>query len=218
MKNAHERFGELVYLRRTEKTRTHIRVHLSAWIGEDSKAHLVSVVGGDTEIGALAAAFANNDPFTTIDPDGVERIVSLGATPTCFRGPIGVANRRRPLRHLIGLSQEMIGNANQDRLLLISEEPMFVWSSLVLHFGLPALPEWADWFLSELKRRKRMQALAGFGYRAVAVKTRRQELLKLIEQGLRQKKLSFPTTNGPVHWPVSTNALDATIPKHTQPK
>ena len=216
MKNAHERFGELVYLRHTEKTRTHIRVHLSAWIGEDSKAHLVSVVGGDPEIGALAAAFANNDPFTTIDPDGVERIVSLGATPTCFRGPIGVAGRRRPLRHLIGLSQEMIGNANQDRLLLISEEPMFVWSSLVLHFGLPALPDWADWFLSELKRRKRIQALAGFGYRAVAVKTRRQELLKLIEQGLRQKKLSFPTTNGPVHWPESANPVDVLGPKHPQ--
>ena len=57
--------------------------------------------------------------------------------------------------------------------------------------------------LSELKRRKRIQALAGFGYRAVAVKARRQELLKLIEQGLRQKKLPFPTTNGPVHWPAT---------------
>ena len=124
----------------------------------------------------------------------------FGQADGCFRGPIGVANRRRPLRHLVGLSQEMVGNAKQDRLLLISEEPMFVWSSLLLYFGLPALPDWADWFLSELKRRKRIQALAGFGYRAVAVKTRRQELLKLIEQGLRQKKLSFPTSNGPVHW------------------
>lgn len=216
MKNAHERFGELVYLRRTEKTRTHIRVHLSAWIGEESKAHLVSVIGGDMEIGALAAAFVNNDPFTAIDPEGVERVVSLGETPACFRGPVNVAGRRRPLRHLVGLSQEMIGNAKQDRLLLISEEPMFVWSSLVLHFGLPALPEWADWFLSELKRRKRVQTLAGFGYRAVTVKTRPQELLKLIEQGLRQKKLSFPTTNGPVHWPASANPVDVMGPKHTQ--
>jgi hypothetical protein len=110
----------------------------------------------------------------------------------------------------------MIGNAQQDRLLLISDEPMFVWSSLVLHFGLPALPEWADWFLSELKRRKRIQALAGFGYRAVAVKTRRQELLKLIEQGLRQKKLPFPTTNGPVHWPESANPVDVPGPKYSQ--
>ena len=164
----------------------------------------------------LAAAFANNDPFTAVDPDGVERIVSLGATPTCFRGPIGVANRRRPLRHLIGLSQEMIGNAKQDRLFLIGQEPMFVWSSLVLHFGLPALPEWSGWFLSELKRRKRIQTLAGFGYQAVAVKTRRQELLKLIEQGVRQKKLSFPTTNGPVHWPESANLVDVLGQKYSQ--
>ena len=109
MKNAHERFGELVYLRRSEKTRTHIRVHLSAWIGEESKAHLVSVVGGDTEIGALAAAFASHDPFTVIDPDGGEKIVSLGESPTCFRGAINVAGRKRPLKHLVALSQEMIG-------------------------------------------------------------------------------------------------------------
>lgn len=84
MKNAHERFGELVYLRRTEKTRTHIRVHLSAWIGEDSKAHLVSVVGGDTEIAALAAAFANNDPFTAIDPEGSRGSSRWGRRPRAF--------------------------------------------------------------------------------------------------------------------------------------
>ena len=200
MKNAHERFGELVYIRRSEKTRTHIRVHLSACIMEEGKAHLVSVVGGDTEIGALAAAFASHDPFTVIDPDGGEKIVSLGETPTCFRGAISIPGRKKPLKHLVALSQEMTGAAVQDRLMLISREPMFVWSSLALHFGLPALPEWADWFLAELNSRKRINALAGFGYRAVAAKTNRQELLKLIEQGLRKKKLLLPSANGPVQW------------------
>ena len=109
MKNAHERFGELVYIRRSEKTRTHIRVHLSAWIGEESKAHLVSVVGGDTEIGALSAAFASHDPFTVVGPDGNEKIVSLGESPACFRGAINLAGRKRPLKHLVALSQEMTG-------------------------------------------------------------------------------------------------------------
>ena len=79
---------------------------------------------------------------------------------------------------------------------------MFIWSSLALHFGLPALPEWADWFIGELNSRKRIHALCGFGYQAVAVRTNRQELLKLIEQGLKQKKLSFPLVNGPVQWLV----------------
>ena len=198
MKNAHERFGELVYIRRSEKTRTHIRVHLSAWIGEESKAHLISVVAGDTEIGALSAAFASHDPFTVIDPDGTEKIVSLGESPTCFRGVVNVPERKRPLKHLVALSREMIGNSSQERLLLIGDEPAFVWSSLVLHFGLPAMPEWADWFLSEVHSRKRMQPLMGFGYKGIAVKTNRQELLKLIEQGLRRKELTFPAANGPV--------------------
>jgi len=203
MKNAHERFGELVYIRRSEKTRTHVRVHLNAWIGEESKAHLVSVVAGDTEIGALSAAFASHDPFTIVDPDGNEKIVSLGESPTCFRGVINIPGRKRPLKHLVALSQEMTGNSSQDRVLLIGDEPAFVWSSLVLHFGLPALPEWAEWFLAELNSRKKVQPMTGFGYTGVVVKSNRQELLKLIEKGLRNKELIFPTRNGAAGQPFN---------------
>ena len=62
MKNAHERFGTLLYRRRTEKTATNIRVSLEAFVGEESsKAHMVSVVGGDVEIGALAAECSLGD-------------------------------------------------------------------------------------------------------------------------------------------------------------
>lgn len=200
MKNAHERFGELVYIRRSEKTRTHIRVHLNAWIGEESKAHLVSVIAGDTEIGALSAAFSSHDPFTVVDPDGRERIVSLAESPACFRGALNISGRKKPLKHLVAVSQEMTGASSQDRLLLVSDEPTFIWSSLVLHFGLPAVPDWADWFLSELHSRKRMQPLMGFGYKGIAIKTDRQEMLKLIEHGLRRKKVIFPSANGPVSW------------------
>lgn len=42
--------------------------------------------------------------------------------------------------------------------------------------------------------------MMGFGYAGIAVKTNRQELLKLIEQGLHKKELGFPTRNGPVQW------------------
>ena len=106
MKNAHLRFGKLAYVRRTEKTATNIRVLLDAFVGEErGKAHLVSAVGGDTEIGALAAAFANGDRFTVIDPDGKEGVVSLGERPLCFRGSIMIAGRKRPLRHLVSCSQ-----------------------------------------------------------------------------------------------------------------
>jgi hypothetical protein len=114
MKNAHLRFGKLAYLRRTEKTATNVRVHLDAFVGEErGKAHLISAAGGDTEIGALAAAFANGDPLTVIDPVGKEAIFSLGERLLCFRGSIMIAGRKRPLQHLVSCSQEL-ADANAD--------------------------------------------------------------------------------------------------------
>ena len=152
MKNAHERFGKLVYRRRTEKTATNLRVFLDAFVGEDrGKAHLVSVVGGDVEIGALAAAFANGDSFTVVDPYGEESIVSLGEKPLCFRGSIVVPGRKRPLRHLVSCSQELADTTSDGKLFLISDDQSFIWSSLVRHYGLPATPEWGPWLISQLQ-------------------------------------------------------------------
>ena len=202
MKNAHERFGKLAYLRRTEKTATNIRVLLDAFVGEDGrKAHLVSIVGGDVEVGALAAAFASGDPFTVIDPEGAETIVGLGEKPLCFRGSIAIEGRKRPLRHLVACSQELANPMTNGRLLLMSDDPVFLWSSLVSHYGLPATPEWGTWMIAQLQARKRIQPLCGFGYSGVAIKAMRKELLVLLRKGLRRKQLSFPVGNGAVTWP-----------------
>ena len=142
MKNAHERFGRLLYRRQTEKTATNLRVFLDAFVGEEQgKAHLVSVVGGDVEVGALAAAFANGDSFTVMDPYGNESIVSLGEKPVCYRGSIMVPGWKRPLRHLVSCSQELADNTSDGKLLLVSDDQLFIWSSLVCHYGLPATPE-----------------------------------------------------------------------------
>ena len=202
MKNAHERFGRLVYRRHTEKTATNLRVFLDAFVGEErGKAHFVSVVGGDVEIGALAAAFANGDSFTVVDPYGAESIVSLGEKPLCFRGSIMVPGRKRPLRHLVSCSQELADTTADGRLLLVGDDHSFVWSSLVCHYGLPATPDWGPWVISQLQQQKRIQPLIGFGYAGVAVKAKRKELLALLRRGLRSRKLAFPIGNGAVEWP-----------------
>ena len=202
MKNAHERFGKLVYRRQTEKTATNLRVVLDAFVGEDQgKAHLVSVVGGDVEIGALAAAFANGDSFTVVDPYSEESIVSLGEKPLCFRGSIVVPGRKRPLRHLVSCSQELADTTSDGKLLLISGESAFIWSSLVRHYGLPATPEWGAWMIAQLQQQKRIQPLLGFGYSGVAVKAKRKELLALLRRGLRSHQLVFPPLNDAAEWP-----------------
>jgi hypothetical protein len=203
MKNAHERFGGLVYHRRSEKTATKIRVFLHAFVGEErGKAHLVSVLGGDVEIGALSAAFANGDSFTVIEPSGTESIVSLGEKPLCFRGSLLIAGRKRPLRHLVSCSQELSDTASNGKVLLISADHAFIWSSLVRHYGLPATPEWGPWMISQLHLQKRIRPLSGFGYRGVAVQATRKQLLAVLSKGLRTRQLQFPTRNGPVEWPA----------------
>ncbi|HEX7895959.1 MAG TPA: hypothetical protein VF447_17300 [Terriglobales bacterium] len=202
MKNAHERFGKLSYVRRTEKTATNIRVYLDAFVGEDGgKAHLISVVGGDSEIGALAAAFGNGDPFSVIEPSGKQTIVSLGEKPLSFRGSITVAGRKRPLRHLVSCSQELIDASADGKLVLVNDDDTFIWSSLACHYGLPATPEWGAWVLGQLKRDRRIQPLPGFGYSGVVVRASRKYLLVLLRRGLRSQQLGFPNKNGPVEWP-----------------
>ena len=54
------------------------------------------------------------------------------------------------------------------KLLLVSNDELFVWSSLVRHYGLPARPEWGSWILSQLRRDERIQPLVEFGFEGVA--------------------------------------------------
>src|ERR1700689_4906618 len=68
MKNAHLRFGWLTYVKSTEKTTTSIKLRLDRFIGEvlpdpprQAKAHLISVIGGDTKVAAVRAALSLGD-------------------------------------------------------------------------------------------------------------------------------------------------------------
>jgi hypothetical protein len=63
MKNAYLRMGKLTFVRQTRDTITDVSVHLDRLVAEpppDSKTstdlHLVSVFGGDLEVGAAIAA------------------------------------------------------------------------------------------------------------------------------------------------------------------
>jgi len=87
------------------------------------------------------------------------------------------------------------------KLLLVSDDDTFIWSSLVSHYGLPATPEWGPWMLAELRSQKRLHTLPGFGYDGVAITGTRKQLLALLSRGLRTRNLHFPPENGPVEWP-----------------
>ena len=83
----------------------------------------------------------------------------------------------------------------------MNDDETFIWLSLVQHYGLPALPDWGGWVISQLHRDKRVRPLLGFGYEGVAVGVTRKQLLMLLRKGLRSKQLLFPPCNAPIEWP-----------------
>src|SRR6266446_5367322 len=85
MQNAHERFGSLEFIKRTKDTTTRVRVYIDRVVLETAKdergqaaTHLVSMVGGDAEIGALWAAVIEGAMFHVHLPDGTDIAASLG--------------------------------------------------------------------------------------------------------------------------------------------
>jgi hypothetical protein len=57
VENAHLRLGLLEYVRNTEKASTRIRLRVDRYIGEDQQAHLLSVFGNDSDVGAITWPF-----------------------------------------------------------------------------------------------------------------------------------------------------------------
>ena len=161
MKNAHLRFGWLTYVKSTEKTTTSIKLRLDRFIGEvlpdpprQAKAHLISVIGGDTQIAAVSAAISLGDRFMVEGPRAQPIRVCLERNAQCFKGSVQIAGRKKPVRHLIGLSDEFASSnmsASSGRTLLASSGNQFVWASLAHIHGIPGMPDWADWIAERTK-------------------------------------------------------------------
>ena len=158
MKNAHERFGVLEYTKRMKDTTTRIRLRLDRFIGEvedgkNGKAHLISVLGGDSDVGAIWAAVIEQNHFT-VEAPGIEPLTAtLGEDAQCFRGTITIAGRK-PIRHLVAISAELAktrpgADPAGRRTILCDNDPTFVLYRISQRFGLPVVPEWADWFNEE---------------------------------------------------------------------
>lgn len=211
MKNAHLRFGSLTYVKSTEKITTSIKLRLDRFIGEvlpdrprQAKAHLISVVGGDTQISAISAAISMGDRFMVEAPDVQPIRVCLERNPQCFKGSIQLVGRKKPLRHLIGMSEEFAsGNmsASSGRTLLASSDSGFVWASVAHIYGIPGTPDWADWFADELNTHRAITHALGIGCNPVIVKGEKEQFLDWLSWGVESGAIPFPTQTGSIRWP-----------------
>jgi hypothetical protein len=214
MKNAHERFGVLEYTKRMKDTTTRIRLRLDRFVGEvedgkNGKAHLVSVLGGDSDVGAIWAAVIEQNLFT-VEAPGIEPLAAtLGEDAQCFRGTITITGRR-PIRHLVAISAELAktrpgADPGGRRTILCDNDPTFMLYRISQRFGLPVVQEWAGWFNEELNRRGAIKPLIGLGCSPVLVSGTKKVFLKWIRSAVRQKRIEVPGSNGPVCWSLASN-------------
>lgn len=206
MKNAHLRFGWLTYFKRTERTTTTFRLRTDRFIGEvdpnpprQARAHFVSLLGGDTQIAAVNAAISLGERFEIEGPDVERTSVCLGRNAQTSKGALQLTDRKKPLRHLVGISEEFTTpSAATERTLLANSDPLFVWSSLAHIHGLPGVPEWADWFYRQLDSHHALIPLLGVGCQPVLIKGNKEQFLSWLGRGVRSGQLEFPSQTGPV--------------------
>ena len=217
MKNAHLRFGRLEFTRKLRDTTTHVSLPMDRFIGEVGqregfgRGHLVSIVGGDQDVGAVWAGVIENDIFTVSGP-GLEPVtVAFGEGARCFRGTLNAGGRRRPVRHLVVVSAELAGKipegAKVARMIVCDRGAGFVLHRVASQMGLPVVPEWAGWFRHELERRRAVAPLVGVGCEPLAVRVGKKALLKWIGRAVKRGEIRFPEQNGPIVWNVPNSFL-----------
>jgi hypothetical protein len=185
----------------TEKTSTRIRLRVDRYVGEDEQAHLISVFGNDSDVGAITAAVHEKATFTLTLPDGEVKEVSLGDHASCYKGAVSLPDRKHPVRHLVAVSEDLYTNGDVGRTILLGYRRDQAWATLVSFLGLPAEPSWADHILGVVEAEERIKPLDGIGCQPVLIAATTEEMLERIGEGLRSKALSFPQKNGPIIWP-----------------
>lgn len=212
MQNAHERFGTLEFTKRTKDTITRVHVPVDRAVLETAKddrgpasAHLLSMIGSDAEIGALSAAIMEGALFQIHLPGGPIVAASLGPEAQCFRGSVTVPGRERPVRHLVAVSAELAktkpgADREGARTILCDDDPAFALYRVAFRYGLPVVPEWAQWFAQELSRRKAIAPLLGLGCSPVLVLGSKHSFLKWIGGALRRRVIRLPEKNGSITW------------------
>lgn len=206
MENAHLRMGLLEFERYTEKIATRIRVRVSHYIGDGDEAHLLSIFGNDSDVGAITAAIYEQARFRLTFPDGEMQEISLGEGAICHRGSINIPGRKQSVRHMIALSEELRGMKSLSRTYVLRPEPNEVWTALVHRFGLPGLPKWAKRMMQLLVEKERIKRVDSIGCSAAVITATCEEVLGWMELAVGRGELSFPGSNGPVRWSNGTLA------------
>ena len=215
MKNAHLRMGSLQFTKVLRDTTIDITLRMDRMIAEhdadnrSARCHLLSVIGNDQEVAAIAAAIADEARFYASGPDVNRLMITLGKEAEVFRSSISIPGRRRPLRHLVAISEELSktragGNPTARRTILCDDDRAFLLYRIGARFGLPVLPEWSEWFGQMLEHRNTIEPLIGIGCTPVVVKGTKKRFLGWIGHALKRGAVRIPEHGQSALWQVPT--------------
>jgi hypothetical protein len=201
MNNAHLRMGIVEYHVTTKTYSTRVQAFCDRFAMDAGQTHMLSIFGNDAEIAAISAAVSTGAQLTAMLPDGTTRHLCLGDDVTNYRGHIQIADRKRPIRHLLSFSKALMQNGMDGKVYLLYNDPALIWATVISFLGLPATPEWADAGVRMLSQTGKIEQMTGFNCTPVAVKVAREELLAWIGERVRDGALKFPEKSGPIFWP-----------------
>ena len=215
MKNAHLRMGSLQFTKMLRDTTIDITLRMDRMIAEhdadnrSARCHLLSVIGNDQEVAAIAAAIADEARFYASGPDVNRLMITLGKEAEVFRSSISIPGRRRPLRHLVAISEELSktragGNPTARRTILCDDDRAFLLYRIGARFGLPVLPEWSEWFGQMLEHKNTIEPLIGIGCTPVVVKGTKKRFLGWIGHALKRGAVRIPEHGQSGLWQVPT--------------
>jgi hypothetical protein len=92
-------------------------------------------------------------------------------------------------------------SAGAGRTLLASSDKRFVWASIAHIYGIPGIPEWANWFADELDTHHALIHALGIGCDPVIVKGEKEQFLDWLSWGVESAAIPFPTQTGSIRWP-----------------
>src|SRR5208337_954555 len=102
-------------------------------------------------------------------------------------------------------------SAGSGRTLLAGSGSRFVWASIAHIYGIPGIPEWADWFADELHTHHAVIPALGIGCDPVIVKGEKGQFHARLSWGVESEAIRFPAETGSIHWP-SVNLRDLVQP------
>lgn len=192
----------LATVRNADATKNAISVWSDAWAVDPevpsltwTPCYLLSLVGAPLAVRGLHSAFVGGATVKLETPKQPEPIFPR----PLYRAPYRTRWSRLPsgaLHALLVADINSVSDQNaQDRLVLAPDDaalPGALFTDLLAHRGLMALPEWREWLLVELLETERAVRLAG-PVAALRVTASEDEIDALIQAGLRRGAITFPS-------------------------